>query len=1084
MLFTDPFKDKSLTSDQATAIIQDSTGFIWIGTVDGLNCFDGYRLQTYQYAISDSTSLVHNLIKTLFVDASGRLWIGTMQGLCIYNEYLDNFQRIAWEQHYAGLESLQINAVNQDNHGSIYVAAGNAIYRYNESSRSFELFFRIDSGIINSFVINDCCHFWMGASDNGGLTHFNATTKETTRFLHSESDPNSLSENNIRALSIMDGKLWIATYGGGINALELETLLFKKYPPSDYYAGYTTYTYVDNHNNLWICDLTGLKMYDQTNDLFYGYYTKENDPKSIKHSAVAIFQDRQDNYWTIHAPGGVGLRIVPKGFSVYSKNPNTYWHTSNNNITAIDFDSQGNWWIGNGYNGIDVFDWQKGMVRSYFSDPSQPYSLGEGAILSIFRDRNNTLWIGTNLGGMQYYVEKENRFYSYTINPDIPHSIACNDIRSITEDNQGNVWFVAHGRGIQKFNKKEKRFTLYNEEKNNLSNNWAFQILFDAKENLWVATAWGLSKLEKNTEKFKSYHYQAFDTQSIPSNIVNCIFEDSKHQIWIGTEGGLVQYVPEMDNFIRYDPGFSSNNIYAILEGDGYLWVSTPKGISRFDGENNAVFNFDEKDGLPEGEFKKRSAAQNNENALFFGALNGLVVFEPNQLKFNTTIPEVLITGLRISNEPVSSYGETSVLKQHIRHTTELILDYNQNNILLEFVSMNLIQTGKNRFRYKMEGLDKNWIDNGNNHTAIYTHLPPGKYTFRVIASNNDQVWNETGAFLNIRVRQPWWFRWWSLSVMGVCLFALIVGIIFLRTATLEKRNKKLARQVEERTAELFSKNVMLEKANTKLVKNQAQIQQQAGELRAQTEELQTIADNLESTNKKLQKINETKDKLFYIIGHDLKNPFNVLLGYTDLLIDSVGHWDNHQIQETLLLLKETSENTYNLLDNLLNWARSQSEELQFYPESLSTKTVIKEVLSDVSLMAQKKELKIVTNPHREYLVFADHNMIRLVCRNLLVNAVKFSNPGGTVYLNVTKYDANKVLFSIKDEGVGIPQEKLETLFDSVGNTSSRGTSGEKGTGLGLALSKQFVARHEGKIWAESESEKGSTFYFTIPLIN
>ncbi len=1083
LYFTSPFEDNTLTNNIATSIIQDGAGFIWIGTQNGLNCYNGYRVKKYQYNASDSTSLVYNTINCLFIDHSDRLWVGTTVGICVYNKHYDNFRRVATEENDAGLESLLITEINQDDQGNIYVSAGNSIYTYHEESQRFETLCTIPSGAINTFLLDTNGTIWIGASDNGGLLSYHTATREMKRYRDSQSGTNGLSNHTIRDLSIFNDQLWIATYGGGINVLNKSTGQFKQYPPPDPYAAYTTYLYTDNEDNLWASDLTGIKYYDQEKDVFFGYYTIEGDKTSIKQSAQAIYQDRQGNYWTIHAPGGVGVSMVSKGFRKYDKNPNYYWHTNNDNITAIEFDAHGNWWLGNGFNGIDIFNYEYNSVITYISNPSDPYSLGEGATLSLYCDRNQTMWIGTNLAGLQYYNEAEDRFYSWTHDPEDPASIASNDIRSITEDEEGNLWVVTHGKGIDKFNPEEGIFYHYTNARNNLANDWAFQVLFDHNETLWVATAWGLSKLEKGSDTFHSYHVASTDTQSISNNLIICLFEDSEKRLWIGTKDGLNKYNPETDNFTRYNHNFSSNSISGIQEGDGSIWVSTTEGISQLDPTTGKVENFDETDRLLKGGYLERSVNKNRDQTIFFGGPQGLTTFNPEKLHFNKEAPEVFLTDLKIYNQSVVTYGEESVLDKHIMYVNDITLDYDQNLISLEFVANNLIHPKKNRFRYKMEGLDKEWISNGTEHVATYAHLKPGKYTFRVTACNNDNVWNETGTFLNIRIRNPWWFRWWAKTIMGLCLIALIAGIIFLRTATLQKRNKKLARQVEERTTELLAKNQMMGKANSELKNNQKKIQQQSEELKSQTEELKTIAENLESTNRELKRINATKDKLFSIIGHDLKNPFNIILGYTDLLIDSIGDWDQNQMQETLLLLKETSENTYNLLDNLLNWGRTQSEELIFSPKKISTKTIIKEVISDVTVMAKKKELKIVYDTHAEYILAADHNMLRLICRNLLVNAVKFSNPGGSIYLDIKEYDQNMILFSIKDEGVGIPPDKLETLFDSERIVSSRGTSGEKGTGLGLILCKEFVTRHKGKIWAESNTEKGSTFYFTIPQI-
>jgi signal transduction histidine kinase/ligand-binding sensor domain-containing protein len=1068
MHFTDPLKDLPLTSEITSCIVQDSVGFIWIGTNNGLNCYNGYKINKYRFEVSDSTSLINNTISKLFVDSQGRLWIGTQLGLCYYNKYFDNFISVASEKDYAGLESLRITDINQDNNGALYVSEGSSIYMLDENSGKFKPILKIETGLVNKFKFDNQNNIWIGASDDGGLIFYEPASKKTKLFLHSNDQSNGISNSTVRDLLLKENKLWIATYGGGVNVYDIKANTFKHYPPPDPYAGYITYIYSDNKNNIWICDLTGIKFYDRNNDVFFGYYTRDYDSYSIKASAVAIIQDKQGNYWTIHAPGGVGLSSVNKSFSNYDKNPDMYWHLSEINLTAIEFDAEGNWWMGNGFNGIDIFDWEKGIVRTYHYNESNPYSLGKGGTTCIFRDKNGTMWIGTNMGGLQYYSESKDRFYSYINEPTNPSSIANNDIRSITEDNEGNLWIVTHGKGIDRFNKKEKTFSHFTNINNNLSNDWAFQILFDSNENLWVATAWGLSKLEKGSQKFKNYLSLPTDTNSLCNNLINCLYEDSKNQVWIGTSSGLNRYNPERNNFERFETGLSSLNICGIEDGGGYLWVSTPFGISRLNPQTKEVFNFDESDGLLKGEYQIRSVAANNENMLFFGGGSGLTVFNPEDIKFNSKVPDVLISEFQLNNKPVEKYGEESILKRHISYTREIKLNYSQNVFGFEFLSTNLINPRKNRFKYKMEGVDKDWVESGNKNSASYSNLQPGRYTFKVIASNNDNVWNKTGTSLKIRILPPWWLSWWFKTIAVLAIIIFIYLIFYNRTASLRKQKELLTRKVEERTKNLNDKTILLEK-------RQQLIQEQS-------EELKSIAENLEETNNELTSINATKDKLFSIIAHDLKNPFNVILGYTDLLINNFDSWEEGQKLEFLGFIKESSGNAYNLLENLLNWSRSQGGILEFNPISIGANEIINDVLQEVMSSARKKGIEIINLISDDNLkIFADQNMFSLICRNLLMNAIKYSNPGGHIFIDIKDYDQEFIRFAITDHGVGMNKSKAESLFNADNNTSTSGTGGEKGTGLGLILCKEFVTRHKGKIWLESKPYKGTTFFFTIP---
>ncbi|MBN2774807.1 MAG: hypothetical protein JXR31_11190 [Prolixibacteraceae bacterium] len=1088
MRFSEPFNNELLTSNICTSVAQDSTGFIWIGTNDGLNCFNGSKVVQYKFNYSDSTSLVNNTINTLFVDKNGILWIGTQLGLCRYNKFYDNFEQLATEQITAGLGSVQINTIAEDSDGNIFISSGNSIYQFIDSTGEFKAIYSIERGNINKFIIDEKNNFWIGTSDDG-LEYYDISEDKSTKIINTGSS-NSISNNTIRDIALFNGSLWIATYGGGINAMNLKTFEIKHYPPPDHYAGYITYLYTDKENNLWSCDLTGLKIYDRETDSFFGYYSIEGDKKSVKNSIIAITQDRQGNYWTCHAPGGIGFRMASKGFVLYDKNPNNYWHLSENNVTTIETDNYGNWWIGNGFNGIDIFFRSENNIQTFHDEPGNPYSLGQGGTMCIYKDKNNRMWIGTNLGGLQYYNPENGRFYSYLNDPNDTNSIANNDIRSIAEDKEGNLWVVTHGRGIDYFDRKQDIFYHYTNAKNNLANDWAFQVLLDSEENLWVATAWGLSKLEKGSQSFQSYFSSSLDSTSLYHNQINCLYEDSQNQIWIGTNSGLNKYNPGDDNFIRIVLGFSSNNILAIEGSTDFLWLSTTNGISRYNKKNGEVYNFNESDGLIEGEYHLRSVAKNDEGLIFFGGPRGMSVFHPDNIKLNPDPPKVYITELNIFNEPVNNYKDGSVLEKQVMFTDEITLKFNQNAIGFEFVNDNLINIDKNRYKYKMEGADKEWVNSGKANTAFYSHLDPGNYTFRVIASNNDNVWNETGTSLKIRVLPPWYLKWWCKILWGLIILFMIVLIFRIRTSNLKKRNKWLAQKVEERTQRLFQKNELLKEqakilddTNRKLKIRQEVIQKQSDDLKLQGEELKVTAENLEELNKQLKKSNDTKDKLFSIIGHDLRNPFNIILGYTDLLIENLEDWDYNQTLELLLMLKESSVNTFNLLENLLNWAKSQSGELKFFPENVQLNEVAESVLTEVSSFAVKKNIKLIHNINTNIILWADFNMLNLTCRNLLMNAIKFSNPGSSIYFKARNFDTNKIIFEIRDEGVGIAPEKINGIFKSDINKSTVGTDGEKGTGLGLLLCKEFVNLHGGRIWVESQVGSGSSFFFTIMRI-
>jgi len=486
-----PLKDLALSSGTVTAIEQDSLGYIWIGTQGGLNRFDGYTIKEYKFIFGNLNCLIDNDINVIYRDTRNRLWIGANSGLCLYVPEYDHFKWMVYSHDSLGMDDLNITGIKEDSKGNLYCSGTFTVHRFGEETGRFTPVYTLSGGEISTFLFDEEDNLWIGTIKEGGLIRFNPKTGAAKVFTHDEKNKNSISSNSPVGLALQHEKLWIATYDNGINVFDTKREIFKKYPVTNPYELQTRFVYIDQTDKVWTVDVTGLKVYDSGNDMFLGYYPQESDPFSIKNSCSGIFQDVQGNYWTLYSGEGVGLSVVPRGFKVFDNAPEKFWYTTAENISCISEDENGNLWLGNPVNGIEIFDWTKGAIQRFLYDPSKPYGLGQGAIFSIFRDRNNRMWIGTYEGGLQYFDKTENRFYSYRNIPGDTTSIASNDIRSVTEDEKGNLWIIVHGKGIDRFDPQKKIFYHYNRNNNLLSNDYAFQALIDSKGNLWVATVWG-----------------------------------------------------------------------------------------------------------------------------------------------------------------------------------------------------------------------------------------------------------------------------------------------------------------------------------------------------------------------------------------------------------------------------------------------------------------------------------------------------------------------------------------------------------------------------------------------------------------
>ncbi len=1071
-----------LTNSYINQVTQDSIGFIWVATNDGLFRYDGYSFTGYFFNQKDKTSLSGDKISSLYYDSKGRMWLGTNNGLCCYNEETDNFTRINEFQSQA--ESQTISCIAEDRSGNIYFSIYQGIFRYSEKTKKLKPVVTTHDKEISSFLFDDTGDLWVGCSENAGLFRCHALKESEEINLVTGSSNNVIKDINVNSLAYNGGKLWIASFGNGVKMYDTKTGVTVHYPYNGSNEAKVSRVYIDRHKNVWSSDFTGLKILTPGAKRLSGYYPRTNDPYSIRGSAKGIFQDRQGNYWVYHDPGGVGISMLLKGFTHFDNNNQDYWHTSDINIVALQEDKDGNLWLGNSTNGIDIFNWHTGKTIRHFYNSSNRYSLGQGATMCLFRDSQGTMWIGTYLGGLQYFDAKTGRFITYRHNDSNSNSIAGNDVRSITEDHDGNLWLAVHGKGVDKFDLKQKRFIHYTKSQNRLVNNWTYQVLTDHRGDLWVGTLKGLSRLKKGESVFESWHSEFTDTTTIPNDYVTVLHEDKNNTMWVGTTAGLSRYNTRKGNFTRFTNIFGSDNISGILDDEkDMLWVSTHSGISMFDTSSQKVINFTYFDGLGADEYNPGAMYCNRSNELFFGGIKGVDAFSPDKLKFNTKPPEVYIDGLRVFNRSLSADSTGYRIHKNLRLVKKVTLHHNENIITIYFKALNYINPDLNKYSYKLEGLDKKWHEPGVIREATYTNLSPGKYTFRVIASNNDGIWNTDGARLQIEVVPPWY-----TTIAAIIFFILIIGGLILwfivrRTASLERQRLTLEQTVRDKTYELSVKNELLRKhaghldeVNKLLVERQNQLEQQS-------EELINQSDNLARANAELERLNATKNRLFSIIGHDMSTPFTAIIGLTELFEAEYDSLDDQQKHEYIRDINISSHRLYSLLQNLLLWARSQVMGISCNPALVNMSELINETVELRRGDLKSKKVVSVVDCPPEVTAWADPDMTKTILRNLVSNAIKFTPPGGRVSIKVTAAH-NEVSVSVSDTGKGISEEKIAQILTADIVEPEWGTNGEKGSGIGLALCRDFIARNMGRLDIQDGNGKGTTFTFTLPAQN
>jgi len=1071
-----------LSSHYVNCMVQDDFGYLWIGTQNGLNRFDGQNIKVYkEFRGSTQLGPIGNQIDNLVVDSYNRVWLSTMYGVAVYNPEEDIFDIVASYNYPRGLLSTQIEFMQVDDEGQLIVGSRETIYRFDEDSSLFIPVLSSPFGVITSLLIDNKGGWWIGHYDGGGVSYYQ-NIENLSNYRHYANEFNcNQADFDVMDIQSAEGYIWIAIESDGLARLDINNqevkLYFKGSAERHFFDLYT-----DNDDHLWACDYSGLKHYIAEKDSFMLYYFDSKEPGSLAPNLKGVFQDRQGNLYTFHNGEGVYVSNVTRGFKTYNTSDTHFWQTTHPSISSLCEDDKGNLWLGNYDGGIDVFMWDANKKIYYAPiDAGEENTLGRGSVLEIFKDSRGQMWVGTYDGGLNLFDDKTSTFKSWTKGSK-PSSVTHNDVRSITEDSLGNLWLGLHGGGVDYFNLSTLEFKNYNERNSGLGSDWVHDVLIDSKGRLWVGTVNGLSCLHKDSTTFINYLTNSDGSSLLPGNQVLCLFEDSNDGLWIGTNNGLFFFEESSNTFVEYTKDASNSYITSIEEDQaGNIWFGTMGGLFRLDISTKELFLFVEDDGLQGMGFNLRASYFDGQDKLFFAGSKGVNFFNSEELYFNENPPVIRFSGLKLFNETIDDYGDGHILEKEINLVDEIKLDYDQNFFTFEFVALDFIDQSRVNYACKMQGFDDDWVFLGNKGSVSYTNLNPGNYIFRVKACNNDGVWNEEGISIKVRILPPWWQKVWFLFAVVAFLFFSIFAFYRYRTAILRRQKRLLLSKVESQTEQLRKSNKRLKDRAMELDRVNHMLEERQKFISEQSEELECQAENLKGSNEELLKLIETKDKLFSIIAHDLRSPFNTIMGFSSLLAEA-GEDDNiEQLKSYARYVNDASIIVFNLLENLLYWARSQTNEIQFKPSSFYLDEIVRENIDLVRETMIKKEIKLDDGGYKNILVYGDVNMMRTVFRNLIINAIKFTQKGGLVTIT-SKDRGNVAEICVADNGVGMSDQEMAIIFkSSAGGYTQKGTDGEKGSGLGLELCKEFISRNGGELKVVSELGKGSSFCFSVP---
>jgi len=862
--------EDGLSQNAGLAIFQDSRGYLWIGSQDGLNRYDGYSFKIFKHDPDDPTSISQNSILAIAEDSDGMLWIGTWGGgLNRYNPSTETFTRYLNDPNdISSLSDGSVISIKQDSKGSIWVATLGGLERYNPKTNGFD-HFRNDPNNLHSlssdavsFIFEDSQgHLWIGTGANGvdgaGLNLFDPSTGNFTRYQHDASNPESISSNNIASIvEAPDGTLWIATggfslRGGGLDQFDPRTGKVKHFtfdPQNEHsLSGDDLMSLsLDPNGTLWIgAWATGLNRMDLSKP---GYFTRyQNDPyfpDSLSGNEVwALFQDRSGILWIGTSHSGINKLSANTGqFSLYRNNPRNPASLSINAVGAFAEDKRGNIWIATWGGGLDLFNPRDGSFEHYRHDPENPNSLSDDLFMDVYIDNYNTVWAGTLGRGLNRLNPATGRVTHYLHDINNPNSLADDNISAIISDEKGGLWIGTFG-GISHYEPNTNTFTNYSHDPDNpasLSDNKVVSLYIDSQNILWIGT-WGggLNQLDLNdplhtdpgTATVIHYRHNADDPSSLSEDSVWSIHETPDGFLWLGTQLGLNRFDQRTKTFQHYTEksGLPNNVLLGILGDDeGNLWLTTNNGLAKFDPRVESFKTFDTSDGLQSNEFNSNAYYRSRNGTMYVGGINGFNMFKPEEIKPNPIPPQVVVTRFDVFNEPVNV---------DLTGREPIRLSYKQDFISFEFAAFDFQAPQKNQYAYKLEGFNDDWIQAGNHRYATYTNLPGGDYIFRVKAANSDGVWNETGVAIPITITPPLWQTWWFIGSLVVVLAALLAGGFRYRLSTIREQNVYLETQVSERTSELRETNKLLETEVEQRKRAEAELAKHAAEELQQSEE-------------------------------------------------------------------------------------------------------------------------------------------------------------------------------------------------------------------------------------------------------
>ncbi|MDJ0836120.1 MAG: two-component regulator propeller domain-containing protein [Acidobacteriota bacterium] len=1036
---------EGLSSNHVTAVLQDERGFLWVGTMNGLNRFDGYSFKVFKNEPENPHSISGNVIKDLVQDRDGGIWAATFgEGLNRYDPDTGRFHRFddgdELSKHLGAAHCLLL-----DREGAVWVGSGYGLYKGDPRTLRFERQLNRPEDPIDlkanvlELARSGNGDLWIGTYKQG-LIRWNPDTGKATRYRAETGSPNALTGDIILELYVdYDDSIWIGTRNG-VNRYDPADDSMTHFLSEEGSLGVEA-VFRDSTGTLWLGTTDGRLFHYRPNaSRFETVIPSGGIAENGIREVYRFFEDRGGVFWVGSGQGLLRRDLNALPVETFTKSFPPEGGLSHDSAQAITVDRNGDLWVGTS-RGLNRRKAGSDRFQHFLFDPNDAAGLSNDNVFSLKETSEGELWVGTARGLNRLNKDRKS-FTRYLNDPEAPNSLSHSFVTSLAEDAAGRLWVGTLEGGLNRFEADTDTFSRHKAPDNGLPGNVIFSLLADRSDTLWVGTMMGLGRKDRNADKFTAYLHDPDDPTSLIHNHINVLYEDEAGRLWVGTRGGLGRLERESGRFTRFGKAhaLSNDTVLGILEDKrGRLWISTTMILAVREPGEDVFKSYDYRDGLQAGQFNYNGYYRDDSDKLYFGGTEGLNVLDPEQVKMRFSLAPTVLTELLLDNRPVNPVEEGSgPLLGPLPAAQRIVLDHRRRMIGFELAALDFAQPERTDYAYMMEGFDKKWVTtDAENRRATYTGLPPGTYRFRVKSKVRGGPWRESGTALQVKMLPA---PWASTPARVLYLLVFLCCIAWY----LRMQRDRLARE------------------------------------RVIADQQRTIAEKERDTAEHLRRVDKLKDEFLANTSHELRTPLNGIIGLAESLINGAAGKIAPRMEANLVMIVQSGQRLAHLVNDILDFSKMRNDEISLHQTPVDVRAAADIVLTLCRPLAAGKKLALINAvPVDLPPVSADEDRLQQIFFNLIGNAVKFTESGSvTVSARLT---GNAVSIVVEDTGPGIPGDQHDAVFASFVQADGSETRAQGGTGLGLAITRHLVHLHGGSMTLDSSPGHGSRFGFDLP---